>query len=459
MKTLKLYSGTFSLFLMLLACSKKESKDAAVPTGTVQVSMRLATGVESSSFLADPKPSDFKSNAIISGSPDEMKISIKKMILSNDTGTQITIFSDDSGKELSVKSGKLDISSLFTKYACLDKKGSPVEGVECPCGLDDLDKPVEKDAEGKCKLPESYTPPSGLLEAQEGTFTSLRVEFGIAAKMKGCLTGNYSTNGGQAVQGLHTYCTNSAKSTFQPVQGGTNADFEIAETESTEMDVQLSGLTPMPTTKEMTVGKSFPIKGGVTITANQKSDLSLVIDTNRMLRFYNQNTPDQAPNPGMPLKTSYFFTGLVFDNSVFVFVGKPGEIMGFQTWTDACYAKPKPADRICADTTLSRTVVAGWVTVIKDSEGKPMVMALNPDDDNTTTLIKGSNVSQAGIDTAAFVSSGSNFDMKYSLSNDGGGTLYGINLESDLLSTQTATFECKMQSNDYYGKVFLRRYL
>lgn len=444
------------LLLSSLSFSCKKSEEEK-PTGTLQMSMRLAASDSTGALALDASPSDFRATAIVSGPPDEMKLVIKKMSLISSSGSdQITIYSNSEGKELVVKSGNIDLSSLFTRYACLDNAGNPVEGVECPCGLDSDNKPVEKDEAGSCKYPEGYVPPSGLMEVQEGTFGSLRVEFGIGAKMKGCVTGNYSTMNNPVVQGVHTYCTNSAKSTLQATQGGTNADFEIAPSSATEMLVQLGGEEPMPTSDSRTYGLNFPIKGNIEIKEGQTADLTMVLDANRLLRFYNQNTPTQGPSPGSPLNTSYFFTGQVFDNSVFVFVGKPGEIRGFQTWTSACNTTPKPADRIC---TGAGSVVTGWVTVVKDPDAKPLLLGLNPDDDNTLTIIKGSNKSENGIDPTAFVANGSNYDMVYKLGNEGGGTIYNINLDAAVGSTQTSTFECKIQTNDYYGKIYLKRLL
>ena len=93
------------------------------------------------------------------------------------------------------------------------------------------------------------------------------------------------------------------------------------------------------------------------------------------------------------------------------------------------------------------------MTVIKDSAGKPLVVGVMPDDDNALTIIKGSNKSSAGIDQAAFTASGSNYDIKYTLSGSTG-SLKGINLDAAVSSTQTASFT-GLQS--YGGILYLMR--
>ena len=447
-------------------CSKKnDSSDngSSGTKGTMLMQLVLPSKAKTSTglYLLDTTADDFRSGAIASGKPDEFVINIKSISLSNDSGDVLPIYSSTEGANIRAKAGKVDISELFTRYSCFSKSGTPLEGIDCPCGLDANDQPVAKDSTGVCPANEDGTAPKGIVEVKTGTFTKLQVQYGIAAKMKGCVTGNYSTVGSPAVTGIHTYCTNSNKSTFQDQQGGQNADFETTSANATEMLVQLGGQTPMPKsssgsgTGSDTVTGNYTIKGGLTINETDKANLTLVIDDNRMLRFYNQNTPTQAPNPGMPLNTSYFFTGQLFDQSVYVFAGSPGEIRGFQWWAEACNTTPKPADRICQGNDTK--IVAGWMTIIMSPDGDPMVVGLMPDDDNTLTVIKGSNMSSEGVDTSVFAKTGTSFDITYKLGSDGGGTLYGVNLADSVGNTQTGTFACKIQSNDYYGKVYFKR--
>lgn len=441
-------------------CSKK--KEEAAETGTLQMGLKLA-GTSSitalDSFNADATAEDFRNTSVASGAPSEMKLTITKMALRTANGGSKTIFSESAGREIIAKSGHIDISQLFSSYACLDSQGNAVEGLVCPCGLDKDNKVIEKDSAGKCPTPEADSVPSeGLAQVEEGTFTSLVVTYQVAAKMKGCVTGNYGTIETR-VSGVHTYCTVSGKDSFNG--GGAAADFEIASSAATESIVQLNKTNTTDTDTTKTFIQSYPIAGGgIEIKKGTTARLTMVIDNNRMLRFFNNNkTNDQTPNPGMLAGKSYFFN-TVFEESSFVFVGKAGDVRGFQWWLEGCKTSasvPKPTDRICTTAAGATISVTGWMTIIKGSDNTPLVVGLMPDDDNTATLVKGSNKSETGIDPLKFtLKSGTTYDVGFLL-GEKAGTIYGVDVDGAVGAVQVGNFESDLGLGEYYGKFYMKR--
>lgn len=441
-------------------CSKK--KEEAAETGTLQMGLKLAgtsTITSLDAFNADAAATDFRNTSVASGAPSEMKLTITKMALKTADGAEKTIFSESAGREIIAKSGHIDISQLFTSYACLDSQGDAVEGLVCPCGLDKDKKVIEKDSSGQCPVPAADSVAAeGLAQVEEGTFTSLVVSYQVAAKMKGCVTGNYGTIETR-VSGVHTYCTVSGKDSFSG--GGEAADFEISSSSAAETSVQLNKTNTTDTDKTKTFFQEYPIAGGgIEIKKDSTARLTMVIDNNRMLRFFNNNkTNDQTPNPGMLSGKSYFFN-TVFEESSFVFVGEPGDIRGFQWWLQGCKTSasvPKPTDRVCTTAAGATVTVAGWMTIIKDSNNKPLVIGLMPDDDNTATLVKGSNKNQSGIDANKFtLKSGTTYDIGFML-GDKIGTIYGIDVDGAVGTVQVGSFESDLGLGEYYGKFYVKR--
>lgn len=428
-------------------CSKSSSDDSAAQGG-MKFSMRT-TGKTSTSLALASSASDYKNSSITSGAPTTLTIYVTKMYLSGTSGSK-TIFYDADGKPIRIGSKSVDISSLFTNYACVDSSGIPVTTItECPCGLDSNKAAIAKSSDGSC--PDQGNGGVATVTADEGTYSKLTVDFQVRAKVKGCVTGNFTTVGSSSTstQGTRTYCTKTAYHTFQSTPGAaTAASFETTSANAEEMDYQISKANELYTDTTKTFTMDFPIKDNVTIAKDAATTptLTMMIDTNRMLRFYNQNVT-QNPNPGMSSSRSYFFS-TVFEESAYVFVGTAGDIRGFQWWTDACASNTTGAT--CSGST---TVVAGWMTIIKDSSGKPLVVGAMPDDDNSLVVVKGSNKSSAGIDQAAFTASGTNYDVKYTLSSDSG-TIKAVNVDADVGSTQTLSL-IGLQS--YGGSIYLKR--
>lgn len=444
-----LRSLLFSMVLpaLIASCSKSSSDDSA-SQGSMKFSMRT-TGKVSASLALASSATDYRNSSIASGAPTTLTVYVTKMYLSGTSGSK-TIFYDADGKPIRIGSKSVDISSLFTSYACVDSTGTPVTTItECPCGLDTNKAAIAKNSDGTC--PDQGNGGVATVSADEGTYTKLTVDFQVRAKVKGCVTGNFTSaaSNGTSTQGARTYCTKSAYHTFQSTPGAaTAASFETTSANAEEMDYQISKANELYTDTTKTFTMDFPIKDSVTIAKDAATTptLTMMIDTNRMLRFYNQNVT-QNPNPGMSSSRSYFFS-TVFEESAYVFVGTPGDIRGFQWWTDACASNTTGAT--CSGST---SVVAGWMTIIKDSATKPLVVGAMPDDDNSLVLVKGSNKSTSGIDQAAFTASGSNYDVKYTLSSDSG-TIKAVNIDADVGSTQTLSL-IGLQS--YGGVIYLKR--
>ncbi len=441
----------FCTFYAVIAASC--GKDEEESLGTLKLSM-TTTGQPSSS-LKLASANDFLNSSIASGAPDSMTLYIKRISLKEtDEGAPFPIFYEESGKPIKVSAGKIDISQLFTLYECIGSAGVPVEGVgECPCGLDEDDKPVASNSDGTCPEGEG-TNAVAIADAQEGSFKYLEMELLMRGTIKGCVTGNFQggdQSNSAATQGEHTYCTQESLHTFQDSQGAASAsDFENVSAE--DMKFQISLGNELISDETATTTLNIPLTEEITISGDSSPTMTMVIDTNRMLRFYNKNF-EQSINPGVPKDRAFFFN-TVFDYSTFAFVGSPGDIRGFQWWTEAC-SGTVTNDRLCTSGSNVQTV-AGWVTVVKGSDDKPLVVGFMPDDDNSWTIIKGSNKSASGLDPDAFTSSGSAYDIGFQLGTDGSGVIYGLELDNDLGTIQESTFE---GLQDSYGKIYLDRKL
>ncbi len=430
-------------------CGKKKSDSSEGSSGKINLSMKTS-GAPSTTFnFAPDVVGTFKNTSIASGRPDSLKLYIVKMTLEGSQGTK-TIFEDTAGKSISVGSKTIDISNLFTEYSCLNSAGSPVAGVtECPCGLDSSNAAISKNADGSC--PDSGNGATASVSVSDGNYTKLNVEFQVRAKVKGCVTGDFTTVGSPPQQGVKTYCTQASGHTFKS-EPGLAAATDFPSSGAEEMDYQISKASELYTDATKTFTMQFPIQGGVTVTSGGTApSLTMMLDTNRMLRFFNVNI-NQAPNPGMSSTRAYFFS-TVFEESSFVFVGRPGDIRGFSWVIDSCANNSTGVE--CTTSTQS---VAGWMTVIKDSDGKPIIVGIMPDDDNSLTVLKGSNKNSNGLDSGAFTASGSNYDIMFSLGTEGSGTIKNVSLDGALSSTQTVAANSTIQSTVRGGQTtFIRK--
>jgi hypothetical protein len=463
-------TGTLSLLsvalTMVAACGKKRTDEvsknkaaAEAAKGSLQIGVLALSKPEQGLSLvaAPPVLSDFKASSITSGPPETLTVKIAKMELMSSTGRASTIFEDAAGKDIRIDGAYVDLSSLFTTFACVDKNGIGVNtsGVGCPCGLDASNVPIAQ-VNGVCPVPADpslIAPAVGTLEVPQDTYSSLKVTFLRGAKVKGCVSGTFM-GGGVVTAGAHTYCTRSDYSTFNTVVGGTNANFENQDAQEMDFDLQLSN--SFSSDKSGQISLDFPVSGNIVVNDSTAQRLTMVIDTNRLLRFYNQGRDDfQAPNPGLPGDRSYFFT-TIFEGSTFVFTGVPGEIRGYSFVTNACSGAtaPFPADHICTNNPF---VVAGWLTLVFDKDSNPLLVNIMPDDDNTLTVLKGGNKSRTGLENSYFESAGTNlWNVSGNLGSEGKNqTIFNVPTSLAVGSESTDVYFEGMGNS--YGTVRLKR--
>jgi hypothetical protein len=409
-------------------------------SSTAQASGKLALGGEVTA-------GDFVNSSIASGPPETFSLRVRRMSLRgtrpDGTSVEVPVFDDAAGKRIAVTGSRVDLSDMFTHYDCIDNHDQPytlLPSESCDCGFDTANHPLGRVTDprsGKDVCPYDLPSYSGgrgsgrkivALSADEGSYDMLRVDYDRRASISGCVTGNY---GGpeSTIVGLHTYCTQAAHAFYAGAGGGQNVDFEDQEP-GQEMDFDLAQPGRDGGGSSDTLTAEYPIEGGLALSASGTASLTLMIDVNRMLRFYNQAIIKEV-NPGAPSLISFFFT-TVFNGSVYVFAGAPGEIGGYELVTRACIGVDDanvPPDYVCG----SGGVVAAWLTLFSDAAGRPFAASFMPDDDNTLTVIKGGNLSVSGSgsvywDSALIVEQPSgSFDIGYRLGTDRG-TL--INLDT-----------------------------
>lgn len=436
---------TLNLCLSLVGCKKSnddedanDAKNAA--TGSLILNFAGSADSASASFkLTDPL---FKPSSIASGAPDSLDIYVTEISLrgKSDNGSieTVKVFSDTDGKKVSLKSGVVDISNLFTTFRCVLSDGTILslpDGQTCECGVDSVTKePVVKETvEGKEVCPEKkdgqvIIPPSGIVTATAMTYDTVDITYNLLADMKGCVSATFAGNGDQG--GAHTYCTNS-----NHYLGGdtrpAHSDFET--TSATTAKVPLSKAFPADRTS---LSQSFTITNGLELKSGDEANLSIVLDANRLLRFYNQGRTDTGPNPGFPTDYSYFFT-TIFDSSIYVFAGKTGSIRGYEWLAKHC----KTGVTNCESETDSNnfTYVQGWFTVVYDVNQTPMIFSAMPDDDNTLTILKGGNTSKDGTDASAFVKKDSTYNISGQLGTSSF-SIAGFNLDLAVDASQNTTY-------------------
>jgi hypothetical protein len=410
-------------------------------TGTLRLAVTAinpGNGASKGALALDPGASStttFVNGSIASGPPDSLGIAVRKIELRADRAG-IPIFDEPAGKSIQISGSRVDLSDLFTHYDCVDGSGDAYQlktGETCDCGFDDQNHVIataKKDGKDVCPWDAGQNVPRGhggriaSIEAGAGSYTSLAVTFKRKARAQGCVTGNFGAPG-STVTGVHTYCTRAAGAFMAGMGGAPRGDFEGGAAQESDFDLARPGGEP-PGGDELTV--EFPIQGGLTLAPGGAAPLTLVIDTSRLLRFYNQAT-DNPINPGAPTSVSYFFT-TVFQDSIYLFGGRAGTIFGYQLTTNACFNVEDasvPPDYQC---TMGGQVVAAWLTLVTGPSGAPLTASLMPDDDNTLTVLKGNNqamrAGHAAWDSSMIVSRpDGRLDVSYRLGPDEG-TIFNI---------------------------------
>ncbi len=474
-KGLTIFSATGIILLTALsavsACGKKKSSVSSGPTGQLALNFATANsntdGTSSSFNFADTEfaPTAAQPSSIASGAPDSFEVNLLSMDLrgkaDNGNETNVNIFKSDSGKPIKITGSEIDLSQLFTTYECYKKDGSPLTlaaGETCKCGVGPDDKLIAPQSDGSCKQTNAQgalveiTEPAGILDISALKYTELRVTFAPKAKIKGCVSATFKNDPGNVANGsvgLQTYCTQTEKASTNESITPVHADFKNVTAQETELFLNKSWES-----RASNMQLSFPIKDGLTITAGQKSNLTMVIDVNRMLRFYNMGRTDSGPNPGFPTTRAYFFT-TVFEDSLFVFAGKAGSIRGYSWQTDTCTGSFSNAYN-CA----SPSSVDGWMTLILDSSGTPFVASAMPNDDNNLTTLKGGNrKAQIGIDSSMISkNTDGTYNVAVSLNGEVDPTIYKFDLSGALNSSFETDYRgTKNGSEDTFGRIKLTR--
>ncbi|MEY3901352.1 MAG: hypothetical protein RL189_658 [Pseudomonadota bacterium] len=445
-----------AVFFLASGCGKKKSSGDEGgnlgPQGQLAISFAAANGnSDGSSFsLVDNgfAPTKAEPSSIASGAPDSFEVSILSMDLSgpgsNGGNTSVNIFKSDTGKPVRITGSEIDLSQLFTTYECVKKDGTPVTlaaGESCKCGLDKDDKVIAPQSDGSCKQTNDsgqlveITEPIGLVNLSASTYTALKVTFAAKAKIKGCVSATFRSDSGTIANGsagAQTYCTQKSLASTNESISPAHGQFKNVSAEETEIFLSKSW---GERSKNMTV--EFPIKDGLKIPEGSKANLTMVIDVNRMLRFYNMGRTDQGPNPEFPTNRAYFFT-TVFEDSLFVFAGKAGGIRGYNFQTETCIETFQNS----FSCTGGARSVDGWVTLILDANGTPFAANIMPDDDNNLTTIKGGNRKAAiGIDSTMITKNADNtYEVSVTLQGDTNPTINKFDLSGAVGSSFTTTY-------------------
>lgn len=260
-----------------------------------------------------------------------------------------TIFEDNDGVEISADSGEINLSALLSK---LDQSDS--------------------DAAPKMEIP-------------VGEYNMLKVSFKHGAKIKGCVDANWDGSNKNSLSGTKKYCTRSGKSIFDSSKGDNSyyEDYDPAEF----VDINIKYSSNESKTTNDTFEKEFPIPSGFEIKKGETTSLTMVIDLNAMLRYYNDGSsdPSQTVNPGWP-EGAYFFDSM-FNSSVYFFLGKAGRIYGYELGALSCpKSKYTVATKACSDNFQKIPV---WLTLIMANDGTPLSAVFNGKDDRDYTVLQG----------------------------------------------------------------------
>lgn len=336
------------------AAANSSSNASAGQPGVLAIGAGLAHSSISASLTNPPWPA-FRPDSITSGAPDGFKVSVAKIALRPDKGPDALLLDHSTGVTIALDSGTMDLSQLIAA----GKAGSDAN--------------------------------SARFSVPVGSYKSIKVTYLRGAEIKGCVSGDFnSMNGLPEANGQHTYCTRAGYSTFDPVKP-TPSLFENRPA-AEWMKFDIGGANFSTAIASQTFDVEYKIPGGISVVKDAVLDLSMVMDLNRMLRFYNQGRSDQGSGPNEPTDRSYFFTS-IFGSSVYVFVGKPGRIYGYEGRAKACkFSRWNETTHSCNIQAgdPGEFVIAYWMTIITASDGSPIITSFMPDDDNTLTVIKGS---------------------------------------------------------------------
>lgn len=295
------------------------------------------TGGVGDCIEARTTPNAFEFQDGATGAPEYLKIRLKKIELTGDAEST-TVFESSSteGEELTLASGKVDLSGLTFKT-----------------------------------------------EFTAGTYTGIKLTLVEKALIKGCVSGTY--NGmyasGNALcgasnascepmtAGAFTYCTTTGQDIY--TRFATNSTEEDSRddfgTTAQEMAIRLSRsavastLTALDPTAE--VSFEFPAAESIVIAAGSSLKLSMVIDLNAFMKFdfnsRNYSVESSSGEQFLNMADKAFFFPQALTDVAMVFAGDPGVIEGYSV--DSCAV----LEDYPSDTTWTRN----WMTLIFDADG------------------------------------------------------------------------------------------
>lgn len=238
-------------------------------------------------------------------------------------------------------------------------------------------------------------------------YRSVKVTFASRAKVRGCVAmhyecrggahcatnaptadipGNLGVTSGEATELL--YCTSAAHSPYSETATQNSNFLNLAKPELMDFPLGRTG-EDWPNGGDLSM--SFPIPGELPLAEGDGVGLTLAVDLNRMLRYYNRGRTDQGPGPEAPTDRAYFFTS-VFEDSIYVFAGETGRVYSYEALASVCGAGEAytAATDTCATTAAANREKVGFaITIITSPAGMPLVFAMQPDDDNDLTITKG----------------------------------------------------------------------
>lgn len=276
------------------------------------------------------------------------------------------VFSSDTGAPLKIASGKVDMSELFA-------------------------------AAGN----------NGEFKVDAGTYRAVKVVFANKAKVKGCVPMRFECrtaqgdnrcstntssadipgNQGQTPPEDLLYCTQADHSPFVDTTSQ-NSDFLNKTPELMDFPIGMTA-AGWPNVEDLDL--DFAIGSALELKKDDKLNLTMAVDLNRMLRYYNRGRTDQGPTPAAPKDRAYFFTS-IFKESVYVFAGEAGRVYSYEALANVCGEDDtyNAQSDSCGSTAQNQRSKVGFaVTIISKPDGSPLIVSMQPDDDNDLTITKG----------------------------------------------------------------------
>jgi hypothetical protein len=339
----------------------------AFNAGTAAQSPRLVQPSLAAAATHTIDPTTYRVNAFVSAPATEVKLTIKRIIVEGDNGANSallfgTVDGSGPGVEITLTNGTVDLAAAGLQL-------NPV--------------PV-------------------------GHYSRINIWPSRAVKMKGCVAGTFNaenamsgTNNGAPyttsglAAGTHQFCTIAAKSLLNFENGtavptgpvGTDAGFE-AQTVPEEIEVDMgeggplnmAGGFPSSAADVRAAVGNIDVFSAFDVDAGNPVQLTLVVDMNRMLRFwpnmavFGGSPVFQPPRPqGYPPGTSYFYTN-DFNQAIALFTGTPGSIEGYQLNSEICQ------NQGCVPGGPPDSLSREWMTLIRDTSGAVAGGVIAPDD-------------------------------------------------------------------------------